>query len=371
MKYAKEEPVKRLLGIRELMEKQGIDILIVYGIQWKPEYLHYVSNIKLLGIDGCVVLPLKEDPILYLSEPWDIGRAREESWIDQIHYASTDVITEACTTAVKLGGKIGIAGFDLLSENQLEIVKKFLEEPDQLINKSELLNQAAMVKSEWEVSILRNCAILADHGFQAELNVLREGISEYEITAEIEHSMRSRGADDNFQMIAVGKELTGMNIPREVVCQKGDLVLTEITPLIGCITYATQLCRTVKIGPATSLEKEKYDMLIEALDESLKVIKPGVPASEVAKIQNKIIGDAGYADYCCPPYMRARGHNFGLGYIDLSDDNTMLFKSNMVFVVHPNQYIPEIGYLACGETVLVNESGIERLNKMPAKLYEA
>jgi hypothetical protein len=38
--------------------------------------------------------------------------------------------------------------------------------------------------------------------------------------------------------------------------------------------------------------------------------------------------------------------------------------------VHPNQYLPETGYLACGETVLVTDGGIERLAKTESKLYE-
>jgi Xaa-Pro aminopeptidase len=40
-----------------------------------------------------------------------------------------------------------------------------------------------------------------------------------------------------------------------------------------------------------------------------------------------------------------------------------------VVAVHPNQYIPETGYLACGETVFVTDEGIERLTKTEMKLH--
>ena len=119
-----------------------------------------------------------------------------------------------------------------------------------------------------------------------------------------------------------------------------------------------------------SRQKEKYCLLTEALEEALRIMKPGLPISEIAKKQNGIIGAGGYEKYCHPPFMRSRGHNFGLGQIDLTEDAEGVLLPGMAMVVHPNQYIPETGYLACGETVYVTETGIIRVNATPAVLYE-
>ena len=67
---------------------------------------------------------------------------------------------------------------------------------------------------------------------------------------------------------------------------------------------------------------------------------------------------------------RSRGHNFGLGAIDLNEDNQMILETGMVMVVHPNQLIPECGYLVLGETVVITDTGIERLSRIPSKLFE-
>ena len=40
----------------------------------------------------------------------------------------------------------------------------------------------------------------------------------------------------------------------------------------------------------------------------------------------------------------------------------------MVFVMHPNQYIPETGYLMCGETVVVARNGARALSARQAQL---
>jgi Xaa-Pro aminopeptidase len=112
---------------------------------------------------------------------------------------------------------------------------------------------------------------------------------------------------------------------------------------------------------------------MQAQEEALKEVKAGVPASVISIAINRVIGGAGYAKYCHPPYMRARGHGFGPGSIApgalIEDSTEALFEKDQAVVVHPNQYLPETGYLACGEMVLVTETGAEVLSKRETKLY--
>ena len=43
----------------------------------------------------------------------------------------------------------------------------------------------------------------------------------------------------------------------------------------------------------------------------------------------------------------------------------------MVFVVHPNQFLPETGYMMCGEPLLVTADGVEILSRGRAALLLA
>jgi Xaa-Pro aminopeptidase len=45
-----------------------------------------------------------------------------------------------------------------------------------------------------------------------------------------------------------------------------------------------------------------------------------------------------------------------------------VLESGMIFVMHPNQYIPESGYLMCGEPVVVTDTGARALSVRPAAL---
>ena len=185
--------------------------------------------------------------------------------------------------------------------------------------------------------------------------------------------MLSAWADDVFLLLSSGCHNREMHEPTDRRLRRGDIVIGEITP--GCNGQFIQLCRTVVLGKAGSVLSEKYDVLTRALAESLGEIRAGVPASNITIAMNRVISDAGYAKYCNPPYMRSRGHGFALGSIapggEIDDKMKVNLERHQVLAVHPNQYIPETGYLACGETILVTETGVERLSATETKLYES
>ena len=168
-----------------------------------------------------------------------------------------------------------------------------------------------------------------------------------------------------------GKDNYAMHNPTERRICKGDKIIAEITA--ACGGQFVQLCRTVFLGKPDPVLIEKYEMLLSALAESLNQVKPGNPAGEISRAMNKVISDAGYKKYCYPPYMRARGHGIGVGSIApgaaIDDDTMGILKKHQVVVIHPNQYLPETGYLACGETVLLTETGLEHLSETETRLY--
>ena len=138
----------------------------------------------------------------------------------------------------------------------------------------------------------------------------------------------------------------------------GDLILAEITPSVGW--QFSQICRTVAVGKPSSVLLEKFAILDRALEVGLAAAKPGTTVAATANAINGVLIDAGYKEFCGPPYMRVRGH--GLGNLsdipgDIHSDNQIVLEENMFFVMHPNQYLPETGYLMCGEPVRIAKDG--------------
>jgi Xaa-Pro aminopeptidase len=93
--------------------------------------------------------------------------------------------------------------------------------------------------------------------------------------------------------------------------------------------------------------------------------------AEVCRAINAVLEAQGYGEYCHPPHIRRRGHGLGFASIrpgDVSLDNATVLEPDMLFMIHPNQYLPETGYLLCGEPVLIMGHGAEVLTREQSSL---
>ncbi len=132
----------------------------------------------------------------------------------------------------------------------------------------EIIEEMVREKGEKELAAVRKASRIADIGAKAFLDYARVGVREYELVAEMEYAMRSAGADDIFLLLSSGKHNREMHEPTDRRLERGDIVIGEITP--GCDGQFIQLCRTVVIGKPNAVLVEKYDMLIRALNASLR-----------------------------------------------------------------------------------------------------
>ncbi len=363
----------KLTKALDLLNEKALNGLIIYsdGLSslLRPAYLHYFSEFKPLGPRNAVVLARSGDIALIVQPAWDEPRASQKTWIRDVRGSVqflkdlTKIIEE-----FHLQGPVGVVGMGEMKEEVYLGLKRRVE----MRPADEIIEEMVREKGEKELARVRKASRIADIGAKAFLDYARVGIREYELVAEMEYAMRSAGADDIFLLLSSGRHNREMHEPTDRRLEKGDIVIGEITP--GVNGQFIQLCRTVTLGKASSLLAEKYGILIHALEESLKEIRSGVPASSITVAMNRVIGEAGYAKYCAPPYMRSRGHGFAVGSIapggEIDDKMKVNLEKYQVIAVHPNQYIPETGYLACGETILVTETGFERLSAAETILRE-
>ena len=69
---------------------------------------------------------------------------------------------------------------------------------------------------------------------------------------------------------------------------------------------------------------------------------------------------------------RVRGHGLGCGSFapgSLEDGNQTKLEEGMTFIIHPNQYLPETGYLTLGDTVVMTKAKAESLMKSSWDIY--
>ena len=222
-----------------------------------------------------------------------------------------------------------------------------------------------------ELERIERAGAIADEGFRALRETARVGMREYELAAEVEAAMHAAGAEDNFGLIAAGNAQR-----RDPAADRSPLGARrrdhrrDHAAAIAAIWRSSAARSSSASRPPCSATT--YDLLVAALRRGCDVAKPGVPSADIARAVNDVIGGAGYAEYCRQPYMRTRGHGLGLGAVvpyDLNEDTGPVLESDMTMVIHPNQYIPETGYMMLGDTVVIEDDGPRALTRTPIRLY--
>jgi Xaa-Pro aminopeptidase len=362
-----QEFQRRMSQVREAMSEQGLRTLLVYDSGrhnfLRMNYVAYLTDFISVGPQTMLVLPLDDTPVLYLSPVWDILRAQEESWVSDVR-----PFKDFWKRLAGISGKVGLVGREAMHvELNHEIVKTLKQTP---VNAKDIIEHMARCKSAFELERLRRAAQIADAGVGAFHDDARVGLKEYELAAIVEHRMRYLGAEDNFGMVVANNHNQALHPPTDRITQPGDIIIGEITPCIGGLFV--QICRTMVLGQPAPVVHEKYAILTKAMSLGMAAAKTGAPASDVAAAINGTFIQSGYEEYCRPPFMRVRGHGLGCGSSapgSLEDSNKTKLEEGMTFIIHPNQYLPETGYLTLGDTVAMGKTQAESLMKSSWDIY--
>ena len=231
------------------------------------------------------------------------------------------------------------------------------------------VRELARIRSPDELAAAEKATWIAERGYERFLEFARPGVREFELAAELYGFMKGFGAEDNFLLLSASQHNLAVTAAGGRVLDRGDIILSEITPCYQ--GQFAQICRTTVIGEATPLLREKYALLQDAMRCGQAAAVPGASVRAVTRAMDDRLRAAGYGDYCRPPYMRVRGHGLGITSDapgDLTIDNEARLEDGMVFVMHPNQYLPETGYLMCGEPVVVTPAGAKALSVRTATL---
>jgi Xaa-Pro aminopeptidase len=231
------------------------------------------------------------------------------------------------------------------------------------------VRELARIRSPEELAAARKATAIAERGYAHMLECVKPGMREFELAAELYCAMKSLGAEDNFLLLSASQHNLAVRAAGSRVLDVGDVILSEITPCIE--GQFAQLCRTTVIGKPPPLMREKYAVLQQAIRAGQAAAVPSATVREVTQRMDDCLRAAGYGDYCRPPYMRVRGHGLGITSDlpgDITVNNERRLEEGMMFVMHPNQYLPDTGYLMCGGPVVITPSGAQLLTASEAEL---
>lgn len=198
---------------------------------------------------------------------------------------------------------------------------------------------------------------------------IKRGMTEIELTAELEFLMRKFGADGpSFSTIVLSGEKAALphGVPGDKKIVDGELLLIDF----GVIKdgYCSDITRTFAIGDVPQLHKDLYNIVLEATNTGIATAKAGIPLKEIDIKSRAVIEEAGYGKY----YNNRVGHGLGIEVHEepsVHGANENLTKEGMVFTIEPGIYIPGETGIRIEDNVFINEKGqAEVLTSFPKDL---
>ena len=253
-----------------------------------------------------------------------------------------------------------VTEFHRLKENCKEIAE--------WVGMSHKLELLRMIKTDEELSCLKQAEQIAADAFLAVLPQMKVGISEIEIAAELEYQMRKRGSEGTaFETIVVSGAKTSMphGKPDTKKIAVGDFVTMDF----GCVYqgYCSDMTRTVAMGTVTKEQKNIYETVQKAQQQGLDAICQGVCAKDADDAARKVIDEAGYGKY----FGHSLGHGVGLlihELPNLSPKSEIVLQPGMVVTCEPGIYIPDLGGVRIEDMVCVTKNGIENFTPISKDL---
>lgn len=225
---------------------------------------------------------------------------------------------------------------------------------------------ARMVKSEEEVSKLKEAAKISSEVYESVLNELKEGMKETDVASLLAYKMMSNGASATaFTSIVCFGDNAAVphHFPDARKLKKGDFVLTDYGAQYK--RYCADTTRTAVFGRATEEQKEMYAVVYEAQSKSADLVRTGANGKTVNQKAFDVIDSTKYKGRL----MHGIGHGIGLEVHDHGALGNADFelKENMVITDEPGVYIPGFGGVRIEDDLLVKNDGAVRITHNPPK----
>lgn len=230
----------------------------------------------------------------------------------------------------------------------------------EIVEVAPIMHELRFIKSEIEIELMKHACDITEKGLRRILPIIKPGIMEYQIEAELMHEFLSnRSAGFAYQpIIGSGVDSCVLHyIDNNKMCKDGDVLLMDFGAEYA--NYASDLTRTVPVnGRFSERQKNVYNAVHRVMKEATNMLRPGTDhkkmQQEVIKImEEELIGlglfdkeDVKRQDPSKPMYkkyfMHGTSHSLGLDVHDVGDTSTPM-QPGMVFTCEPGIYIREEG----------------------------
>jgi len=341
----------KLLNLREQLKNEEIDALLITN----PYNRSYMTQFT--GTAGVAVV--SADDAVFITDFRYTEQAEKEIEGYRIVQHSTTMVEEVAAQIKSMNVKT--LGFekDDMAYGLYEQYNKEIEADLKPV--TGLVEKLRMVKTSAEIDILQKAAKIADDAFKHIVTYIRPGLTELDVSNELEFFMRKQGATSSSFSIIVASGLRSAlphGVATDKVIESGDFITLDYGALYE--GYISDITRTIAVGEPSEKLKEIYAVVLEAQELAVKGIKPGMTGIEADAIARDHITSKGYGE----AFGHSTGHGIGMEVHEapsLSSRSEVVLEPNMVVTVEPGIYVPGIGGVRIEDDIVITEEGNERL----------
>ena len=274
-------------------------------------------------------------------------------------------IVKAAAEALRPRGSRGVrAGFapEHVTVQQLDHLKRGGKQRVHWIPCANIIEDLRRVKDEFELTAIREAAVLAGNVWREVLPKIQPGISEMELAAEIDYRLRLAGASGpSFETIVASGPRSALPHARPSLkrIQKNELVVFDLGAILR--GYCSDITRTVYVGRAPSDVRRWYQSVLDAHRAALEALVPGRAAEAVDAAARTILRRRGIGRY----FSHSTGHGLGIEVHEsprLGRGDKARLESGNVVTIEPGVYFKGVGGIRIEDDVLVSSKNPEILS---------
>jgi Xaa-Pro aminopeptidase len=225
-------------------------------------------------------------------------------------------------------------------------------------------------KEAVELAQMRKAAALADKVMLGAFKILKPGVRELEVAAEIEYQMRQLGASaPAFETIVASGERSAYPHARATAkrLRKNELVVLDLGAILA--HYCSDITRTVVVGRAPEKIRKWHKAVQASQWAAIEAVKSGVRCGDVDATARKVLAGHGLEQY----FVHSTGHGLGLEVHEdprVAKGQRQVLEPGNVVTIEPGVYVPGVGGIRIEDDVAVHTGRTEVLTRIPRDLIE-
>ena len=217
---------------------------------------------------------------------------------------------------------------------------------------------------------MRRAAALIDQVMASALKLLKPGVRELEVAAEVDYQMRQLGASGPaFEtIVAFGERSAYPHArPTDKRLRKSELVVLDMGAILG--HYCSDTTRTVVVGKTSQKIRGWHKAVQEARTAAVAAVRAGVTCGEVDAAARQVLAGYRLDRY----FIHSTGHGLGIEVHEdprVAKGQKRVLDPGNVITIEPGVYVPGVGGIRIEDDVAVHSGKTEVLTRTPRDIIE-